>query len=380
MIRVDIKPELLQWACERSGFDVEELGERIPQLPAWARGDRKPTLKQIECFAKRVHVPVGYLFLQEPPVERVPIPDLRTAGNRYIDHPSPDLLDTIYICQQRQEWYHDFARSMGEAAHSFVGAARVNDDVVAVAESIRASLGFDIQARRQMRTWAEALRQFIELADDMGVLVMVNGVVGNNNRRKLDPDEFRGFALSDGLAPLVFINGADTRSAQMFTLAHELAHVWLGTSGISDVEPVCSPTHSIEIWCNRVAAEVLVPLAAMQNEYQDTADLSDEVNRLARCFKVSTLVILRRIHDAGFLPENRLWAVYHEELERLQAIPRGSGGNFYRTQAARVSKRFAAALISNTLEGHTLHRDAFRLLGFSKVSTFRELGHKLGVV
>jgi Zn-dependent peptidase ImmA (M78 family) len=380
MMRVEVKPELLRWACERAGFDTDELVERIPQLPAWERGEVKPTLKQIERFAQAVHAPVGYLFLPEPSVERVPIPDFRTIGNEYTDHPSPDLLDTIYVCQQRQEWYRDFARSTGETACSFVGAADLANDVEIISARIRHALGFDIEARRQIRTWEEALRGFIEQADELGILVMVNGVVGSNNRRKLDPDEFRGFALSDDLAPLVFINGSDTKSAQMFTLAHELAHIWLGESGLSDVEPVCSPSNRVETWCTRVAAETLVPLAALQDEYRESNDLVGEVARLARCFKVSTLVILRRIHDAGHLTQDELWTAYREELERLQAIPRGSGGNFYWTQAARVSKRFARALVVSTLEGQTLHRDAFRLLSFSKLATFRELGHSVGVV
>ena len=379
-MRVDVKPELLRWACERAGFDTQDLSERIPQLHAWETGAVKPTLKQIEHFANTVHAPIGYLFLPEPPVERIPIPDFRTVGNDYIAHPSPDLLDTIYICQQRQEWYHDFVRSMGETACPFVGAAELTNDIETVAAQIRHEIGFDIEARRRMPTWTEALRQFIEQADELGVLVMVNGVVGSNNKRKLDPDEFRGFALSDDLAPLLFINGSDTKSAQMFTLAHELAHIWLGETGLSDVEPVCSPSNRVEIWCNQVAAEILVPLAAMRDEYRETDDLVGEVARLARCFKVSTLVILRRIHDAGHLTENDLWTAYRAELKRLKAIPRGSGGNFYWTQTARVSQRFAKALVANTLEGQTLHRDAFRLLGFSKLATFRELGHRLGVV
>ena len=98
-----------------------------------------------------------------------------------------------------------------------------------------------------------------------------------------------------------------------------------------------------------------------------------------RRFKVSTLVILRRMHDAGGLQRQEFWDAYHAEVERLRAIPRGSGGNFYLTQAARVSKRFAAALVTSTLEGHTLYNEAFRMLGFAKQATFKELGRTLGV-
>jgi len=255
----------------------------------------------------------------------------------------------------------------------------VNTAIETAAGAIRGALHFDLAERARMPTWTEALRRFIEQADAIGVLVMVSGVVGSNNRRKLDADEFRGFALCDDRAPLVFINGSDTKSAQMFTLAHELAHIWLGQSALSDMEPVSTPAHAVEQWCNLVAAELLVPLAAVRAEYRRDAGLRAEVDRLARRFKVSTLVVLRRIHDAGGLTRDQLWAAYRAEVERLLAIPRGSGGDFYLTQAARVGKRFARALVANTLEGQTLHRDAFHLLGFSKLATFRELGRSLGV-
>ncbi len=178
MIRADIKPELLRWARKRAGFSIDDLVERIPQLPAWERGEAKPTLKQIEKFAKTVYAPVGFLFLQEPPVEQVPIPDFRTVGNAHIGHPSPDLLETIYICQQRQEWYRDYARSMSETACPFVGAANLAQNVKTVAERIRQALDCDIEARLRMNTWEEALRRFIEQADNAGVMVMVNGVGG----------------------------------------------------------------------------------------------------------------------------------------------------------------------------------------------------------
>jgi Zn-dependent peptidase ImmA (M78 family) len=373
---------MLRWARERAGLDPDTLAHRFPKLSDWEDAEKevRPTLKQLEDFARATHAPVGYLFLPEPPVEQVPIPDFRTIGNQRIGHPSPDLLDTVYICQQRQEWYRDFARSVREEALPFVGTATVQSDVEQTAALIRQALRFDIEERRQCATWTEALSRFIEQADGLGVLVMTSGIVASNTHRKLNPDEFRGFALSDGVAPLIFINGADTKSAQMFTLAHELAHLWLGQSALSDVSPVSSPTNGVEIWCNRVAAELLVPLAVLKAEYQIGEDLRGALDRLARRFKVSTLVILRRIFDAGGLTQNALWQAYNDELERLrQFAPKGGGGNFYNTEAARVGKRFARALIVSTLEGQTLHRDAFRMLGFSKYSTFHELARRLEV-
>ncbi|MCD6328441.1 ImmA/IrrE family metallo-endopeptidase [bacterium] len=380
MNRVTINPKLLQWARKRARKSKDALAKRFPKLELWERGEADPTLKQLESFAKATHAPVGYLFLPEPPVELVPIPDCRTVGNEHIGRPSPDLLDTIYICQQRQEWYRDFARIMSDAPLPFVGCAELSSDIEATAETMRHALGFGIDERRRMPTWTEVLRRFIGQADALGVLVMVSGVVGSNTRRGLDPTEFRGFALSDDLAPLVFINGADTKAAQMFTLAHELAHIWLGQSALSDARVSGAPRHEIEHWCNQVAAEFLVPLHLLRAEYKADAELAVEINRLARHFKVSTLVILRRIHDVGGLTSDEFWEAYNSELDRLLSLPKGSGGDFYLTLPARVSRRFARALVVSTLEGQTLYRDAFRLLGFSKLATFNELGHRLGVI
>jgi Zn-dependent peptidase ImmA (M78 family) len=370
---------MLLWACERAGFDLGRLAHRISQLPAWVQGEKKPTLKQLEGFAMATHTPVGYLFLPEPPVENVPIPDFRTVANSHVERPSPDLLDTLYLCQQRQEWYRDFARSMGEAPLAFVGSVRATGDVVQTAAQICHALGFDVEQRRRLSTWTDALRHFIEQADELGVLVMASGVVGSNNRRKLDPREFRGFALADDLAPIVFINGADTKAAQMFTLAHELVHIWLGQSALSDAQALSVPKHQVERWCSQIAAEMLVPLEVLRAEYDRRAELRTEVNRLARRFKVSTLVILRRIHDAGGLTRDDYWAAYDAEIDRLRELPKRSGGDFYLTLGARASKRFARALVVSTLEGRSSFTEAFRLLGFKKMATFRDLGNSLGV-
>ena len=382
MIRIDVKPELLLWACKRSGLDVNLLAQRqsFRKLPDWISRKVQPTFKQLENFAKATHTPFGYFFLPKPPQESVPIPDFRTIAGQALEYPSPELLDTIYLCQQRQEWYRDFARSIGEEPLPFVGSVTLQSDTTQIAQRIRQALGFSVEQRRNMRTWTDALRHFVEQADSRGIMVMVSGIVGGNTHRPLDPQEFRGFAFADPLAPLVFINGKDTKAAQMFTLAHELAHIWLGETALSNAGLLTIPSHKVEIWCNQVAAELLVPIAVLHDIYERENPLREEVNRLARQFKVSTLVILRRLHDAGKLTRDELGNEYKNELDRLHAMSKGSGGNFYLTLPARVSKRFARALVISTLEGQTLHRDAFRLLGFSKIATFHELGYQLGVL
>jgi Zn-dependent peptidase ImmA (M78 family) len=379
-VRVPVESALLAWAQRRSGVSRDSLVARFPALDAWEAGEKQPTLRQLEQFARATYTPVGFLLLTEPPAEQLPVPDFRTVGDVEVGQASPDLLDTIYQCQQRQDWYRDYARSHRELPVAFVGTLTTAVAVEEAARRMREVLAFEPDERGA--NWSEAARRLIEDADRQGVLVMVNGVVGSNTRRKLDPREFRGFALSDELAPLIFVNGADTKAAQIFTLVHELAHLWLGESAVSDVDLAATSTNTVERWCNRVAAEFLLPLADLGEVDVREAQLTDELERIARRFKVSTLVALRRIFDAGSLSEANYRVAYTAERERILELMEGrvGGGNFYNTQPVRVSKRFARALIENTLEGQTLHRDAFQMLGFKKHSTFEELAHRLGVV
>lgn len=383
MTRAAVAPGLLTWARARAGMEPSDLRRRFPKLDAWEAGDAQPTLKQLDAFARAVHVPVGYLFLPRPPEEPLPIPDFRTVDGRGVRRPSPDLLDMLYACQERQGWYREFALTSRQEKAEFVGSATLDARPETVAADMARKLGFDLDARAACRTWEEALRLFITQADRIGVLVMVSGVVLSNNNRKLDPEEFRGFALADSRAPLVFINGADTKSGQMFTLAHELAHLWLGSSAVSDAG-AAPPTgrRREEVWCNAVAAELLVPIESLRPELRRGEPLNDALQRLARRFKVSTLVILRRLLDAHWLNRTRFDAAWEAERRRLVELAEsgGGGGDFYRTTLSRVSRRFARALVESTLEGQTLYRDAFRLLGVAKTETFNHIGREVGVM
>jgi hypothetical protein len=208
--RVAVRPALLAWAADRAGRDEAALSARFSAYLKWLTGEAEPTFKQLEEFASYTHTPLGYLFLAEPPKEEIPIPDFRTFGNAALSRPSPDLLDTIHDCQMRQEWYREYAAAEGMEPLPWVGSVTTRQDPAKVAQSISKAIGFDMAERAKCPS-RDAMRKYlIDAIEGIGGLVMVNGVVGANTHRKLDPDEFRGFAMSDPLAPLIFVNGADT--------------------------------------------------------------------------------------------------------------------------------------------------------------------------
>lgn len=383
VVRVDVAPDLLYWAVERAGWDEETVERRAPKLDEWTTGTHRPTLKQLEKFANDTHTPFGLLFLPEPPVEDLPIPDMRTIGNMAIPRPSADLLDTIYLCQSRQEWYRNYAQENATAAHEFVGSTTTATAPTLIASQIRDMLRFNLTERVVFSNWEEALRQLVDRIEAIGVLVMVNGIVGTNTHRVLNPQEFRGFALTDSLAPLIFVNGADTKAAQIFTMIHELAHIWLGESALSDAAMNTQDGIDEEQWCNQVAAEVLVPLTALRADFHGEVNKT-ELERLAQKYRVSTLVVLKRIFDARFLDWDSYQEHYEAEHQRIMDIlsarkDKGRGGNYYYTQPLRLSRQFARAVIASAFEGTTTYRDAYRLLGTKKHSTFEGLAAELRV-
>lgn len=384
-VRVEVQPGLFQWARARSGIDDETLAKRFPHFDDWLGGEAAPTLKQLQTFAQRTHTPVGFLFLDEPPAEKVPIPDFRTIGDRAVaaDRVSADLLDVIYACQTRQEWYRDHQLLNGEQPLAFIAVARTSDDVADVAGRMSALLDWTAESRASCRTWDAALTWLREHAEAAGVLVSISGIVGSDTHRTLDPQEFRGFALVDPYASAVFVNGADSKAAQVFTLAHELAHLWLGATALSDLDPQSTRSNETERWCNQAAAELLVPMAEFRNEFDPTGDLRAQLDPLAERFRVSTQVILGRAREAGALTWEQYLAELQVERARVTefiAARGGSGGNYYNTKPVQIGKRFARALIASALEGQTSYTEAFRMLGLKKAATFDALAQKLGIV
>ncbi|MDO5052244.1 MAG: ImmA/IrrE family metallo-endopeptidase [Pseudoclavibacter sp.] len=379
-VHVDVSPEMLRWAVERAGWDEPTIERRAPKFAEWTDGTRRPTLKQLLRFASDTHTPFGMLFLPEPPVEELPIPDLRTIGDTPPPAPSLDLLDTVRLCQTRQDWYRADALERGAEELDFVGSVTSETPPREVAARMRELLRFEPEERANLGDWTRALRTLIDRIEKTGVLVMVSGIVGGNTHRRLDPNEFRGFALTDPVAPLVFINGADTKAAQNFTIVHELAHLWLGRSALS--EAFATTELEEERWCNRVAADFFLPLDRFRNDYRDSS--TEELERLAKKYRVSTPVVLKRIFEAELLDWEEYRKQYEQERRRVLDIleaRRGGqgGGDCYRSQPLRLSRRFARAVIASTLEGTTAYREAYQLLGTKKHAVFHELARELEV-
>jgi Zn-dependent peptidase ImmA (M78 family) len=380
-IGVDIAPELFVWAIDRAGWSEQDIERRAPDFHEWVAQTRRPTFREVKKFANDTYTPLGALFLSEPPEESLPLPDMRTMRNKKVARPSANLLDTIYMAQNRQSWYKDYAVDADFSKLSFVGTAKLTTPPENVAQEMREVLKFDMEARSTFRTWSDAFRTLIDRIEDLGVLVMVSGIVGSNSQRKLDPEEFRGFAICDPIAPLIFVNGADTKSAQIFTLIHELANIWLGHSAVSDAAMIADASADEELWCNEVAAEVLVPMEALLNESSGNAS-PKELDRLAKIFKASTLVVLKRMYDVQLISWDEFENRYNTETKRLKEFieeqaGKSSGGNYYYTQRMRLGERFSSAVVQGARTGYLSYRDAYKLLGIKTHSTFEKFANMI---
>lgn len=295
-----INPQVLSWARLRSGISSPQLQAELKisseQLAAWERGETHPPFDKAQKIAQALRIPFGYLFLSNPPDLSTPLPDMRTHADR---HPlSLDFLEVVNDALVKQDWYRNYLEEIKESKLKFVGSFTPKDAPGDVAKDIRRVLGINLTFTRSAKDWGDYIAKLARRSEEAGVLVMRSGVVGNATRRKLSSREFQGFAVTDPFAPVVFVNSDDFKAAQVFTLIHELAHIWIGTSAIShfDLASRRDPETPVESFCNHVAVETLVPRVEFEAAWRD-ADIESLAGRLARHFWVSTLVILRRAHE-----------------------------------------------------------------------------------
>ncbi|WP_077529606.1 XRE family transcriptional regulator [Vreelandella utahensis] len=379
MTTANINPEMLTWARERSGIPVPDFarknGVTEERLQEWESGKRSLTFNQAMRFADKAHVPFGYLFLAEPPEEELPIPDLRTVEGQGVQRPSGELLDLVKLMLQRQEWYREYLQQHFSEPSPYVGRSASSDAVAAIVKDMRACLGVGPHPTRGK--WEDYYRDLVERIESLGVLVMRQGNLGHHTR-PLRVEEFRGFAIVDDYAPIIFINHSDALGARLFTLIHELCHVWIGQSGISDGE---TNTHQQqEVLCNAVAAEFLVPAEEFQGLWQqDLEHWEDNLPPLEAHFHVSTWVLARRALTLNFI-SNEQYSLYIADQRAQHKKREGSGGpTYYQTRKAQISRPFSRAVVGEALSGQLMLREAGELLGGIKPGKIERFARELGV-
>lgn len=375
-----INPNMLSWARDRAQLSVSALAQKLhigeDKLAEWEEGKKLPTFQQALKFSDKTHIPFGYLFLQQPPEEALPLPDLRTISGNQPLRVSAELRDMIRIVLQRQSWYSEYLIEQGELKNPVVARCHMSTPVFDIVDDMRKILGLAKHPERG--SWEEYFRDLIRRIEDIGVLVMRQADVGHWTR-PLSVSEFRGFAIADSIAPVIFINQADAPSARLFTLCHELAHIWIGKSGISDSKP--DAHRQEEILCNAVAAEFLVPEMEFLSLWKESFDgWQENLAMLEAHFRVSQWVIARRaqtLNKISLSTYQRFIDGLRESYQKKESSKTGTGPSYYVTKHSQISDRFSKAVVSNALSGRLLLRDAGSLLGIKPnniVKYAKELG------
>jgi len=379
MTTANINTDMLTWARERSGISVPDFARRCgiseERLREWESGERELTFNQAMRFAEKAHVPFGYLFLAKPPEEVLPIPDLRTLEGQGVQRPSAELLDLVKLMMQRQEWYREYLQQHFAEANPYVGRASYSDSVESIVEDIRACLGVEPHPSRGK--WDDYYRDLVQRIESLGIVVMRQGNLGHHSR-PLNVDEFRGFAIVDEYAPIIFVNYSDALGARLFTLIHELCHIWIGQSGISDGN---TNTHrQEEVLCNAVAAEFLVPAQEFRALWQhDSESWEDNLPPLEAHFHVSTWALARRALTLNFISQQEYGRYIFEQKMRHEQRKGSGGPTYYQTKKAQISRQFSQAVVGEALSGQLLLREAGELLGGSKPGKIETFARELGV-
>ena len=355
--RIHIDSDILMGALTRAGISVNDPVMSGSSLTEWMQGTKFPTLKQLEAFAQKVHIPLGYLFLDSLPVEETPIPFFRKGrqSNRF----NLNVYDTVLMIQKRQEWLSEYLKANEFEVLSYVGAYRgqtVNEVVDALRNLLRLDADWAISCSDQRK----ALNKLTDSIEEVGVITSFNSIVGNNSHRKIEVDECRGFALVDKRAPFIFVNSGDCKAAQLFTLVHEMAHILIGFSAGYGVENIWKADSEEERLCDKVAAEFLVPQTLMNEDFWDVSQYTS----VAKKYKVSILVIARRALDCGYITKEDFFNFYRSYKRQAIVIKKASnGGDFYLTAIKRISKTFVIHINNAVKSNQLLYRDAYMLTG-----------------
>lgn len=385
-VSVKVNPTILNWLMQKA--QQGNVGSSVIDLiKKWISGEKEPTFSQIETVSKNINIPFGYFFLDKPPVEECKIVDFRTVDSISIHNPSRDLIDTVDLMSRVQEWMSEYNRDNGASEYVFVGSVKTTDGVIPVANTIREELKLGLNWFADFRNAKEAFNSLRNTIADLGVIVMMNGIVGNNTHRTLNVSEFRAFTLTDPYAPLIFINFRDTDNGKLFSLLHELVHIWIGKDNFyNDTHGISQKVSKEEQFCNAVAAEILVPDSVFIAEWSTKTGSNEMIiYDLEKKFVCSRFTLLIKAFNTGRIEKaefNRLLNLFKKQFETMQNQKQekiSGGGDFYRTLATKWDRKVIQAMYSGVQSGRNQYRDVYRLTN-TNGKTFHELVRKVGIV
>lgn len=381
-VRIPVKPELIGWALEQARMSPSDFKKQETPVLSWLERESQPTLAQLQKFANKTHVPFGYLMLSEPPELAKPAPDFRRRGSTARQY-SQELTETIYEQQRRQDWFRDYALEYGISQIDWVGSASTGQSPAKVAAKLRAHWGFS--TLKNSVAYSESRSEVFSFIESIGVLISISGHLGHNTHRPFSVDEFSGFSLADDYAPLIFVNGKESHAAQIFTIFHELGHLVLGESAVSDTSLEDQESHaqngSSERWCDEFAAAFLMPEFEVKQAF--SGDLNEQtLLSVAKKFRVSVLSLLNRLRDLRLISFEQWDSVYPDFKQRAfevleETSMSSGGGDFYKKQRYLSGRRFSRALYRDTWSGRTSYAEAMNLLGLPKAETFNKFAQEV---
>ena len=348
---------VLNYYFEKSGLSKEFMEQKVSKrFGQFLTGERTPSFNQLSEMAKQFRIPLGMLLSDEViPEKKIEIP-FRTVNSEFIGEPSRELRDTIDEMKSKQA----FLKEERLPELDFIGRFSMDDDAMVVAEAVRKILGLSKNYFEKVKK--EKVFKFLRgKISRIGVFVFTNGKFQDNTHRVLDPKEFRGFVLSDKEAPIIFINQADTKNAQVFTLIHEFVHLLLGEEKILGQIPLESEFDEVEAFVNKVTAEVLVPTQLLKLKYTE----HPSIDELATIFKVSRFVIARRLFDLGFISKSD-YQIHVREWEiawKNRTKDKSDGGNYNNNTLYRIDRNFFQYIENAIQSDRITYTEAFRLLG-----------------
>lgn len=370
-----INLDILRLAIEKTGLKLTEVAKRINISEKKLRNilekkEKYITYKQLHKISQVLRIPYGYLFLKNLPQEQsIDIPDLRNLKDY---KPLSDAFFEIYFdIKRKQEWLKQKRIKNEFPELDFVGKFSVNDSPIQIAKDINERL--NIKESDFSKTDERTLLNFINKAEQVGILVFKNSVLINNTHVKLDPTEFRGFAIADKYAPTIFINGADNIKAQIFTLFHELAHIWIDRSGISDVD--FDNENKIEKLCNSVAVEILMPEERIIKNWNKNLKPIENIKNISKKYGISILALSYRALNLNLITKDIQENIKKEiKLNELnENTKKETGGDYYKTFIIRNSRTFTKEVINSLISGEILYKEAVKLLNIQNLRTLHKL-------